>query len=66
MLLFEVLFELTRCPEGPSTLRVASCEQQRNKHTVRYGALGAEVPGHRQEPLTQTSTVALVFIDPKI
>ena len=35
-------------------------ELQRIKDTVRCGALGAEVPGHRQEQLTQTLIVRLL------
>ena len=42
-------------------------ELQRNRDTVRCGALGAEVRGHRQEQLTQTLIVRLLkthFITP--
>ena len=35
-------------------------ELQRYKDTVRCGALGAEVPGHRQQQLMQTLIVCLV------
>ena len=35
-------------------------EQQRNKDTARCAALGAEVPGHRQQQLTQTLIVRLL------
>ena len=34
-------------------------ELQRNKDTVRYGMLGAEVSGHRKEQLRQTLMVRL-------
>ena len=35
-------------------------ELQRYKDTVRCGELGAEVPGHRQQQLTQTLNVRLL------
>ena len=35
-------------------------ELQRYKATVRCAALGAEVPGHRQQQLTQTLIVRLL------
>ena len=35
-------------------------ELQRYKDTVRSAALGAEVPGHRQQQLTQTVIVRLL------
>ena len=44
------LFELTRRPSRAlESLRVLPPELQRYKDTVRCAALGAEVPGHRQE-----------------
>ena len=44
------LFELTQRPSRALTRpRVLLLELQRNKDTVRCGALGTEVPGHRQE-----------------
>ena len=39
---------------------VLQSEQQRNKDTVRCAALGGEVPGHRQQQLTQTLIVRLL------
>ena len=55
----EELFELTR---RPSRALDSSCallpELQRYKDTGRCAALGAEVPGHRQQ-LTQTLIVRL-------
>ena len=51
----EGLFELTRRPSQALDLpRALLPELQRYKDTVRCGALGAEVPGHRQQQLTQT------------
>ena len=54
----EGLFELTRFPsralDSPGMLL------QRNKDTSRCAALGAEVPGHRQEQLMQTFIVRLL------
>ena len=35
-------------------------ELQRNKDTVRCSALDAEVPGHRQQQMTQTLIVLLL------
>ena len=35
-------------------------ELQRNKDTVRCATLGPEVPGHRQEQLTETLIVRLL------
>ena len=60
-LTLEGLFELTQCPSralnSPFALLL---ELQRNKDTVRCAALGAEVPGHRQQQLTQTLIVRLL------
>ena len=57
----EGLFELTRRPsralDSPCALPP---ELQRYKDTVRSAALGAEVPGHRHQQLTQTSIVRLL------
>merc|ERR1719422_1234152 len=57
----EGLFELTRRPSralnSPGALLP---ELQRYKDTVRCAALGAEVPGHRQQQLTQTLIVRLL------
>ena len=54
------LLELTRRPsralESP---RALLSELQRYKDNVRCTALGAEVPGHRQQQLTQTLIVRL-------
>ena len=56
----EGLFELTRCPSRAlDSPRALLPELQRYKSTVRCGALGAEVPGHRQQQLTQTLIVRL-------
>ena len=53
--------QLPRLRLGPST-RLVRCfpELQRYKDTVRCNALGAEVPGHRQQQLTQTLIVRLL------
>ena len=57
----EWLFELTRRPsqalDSPCALLP---EPQRYKDTVRCAALGAEVPGHRQQQLRQTLIVRLL------
>ena len=57
----EGLIELTRRPslafDSPRTLLP---ELQRYNDTVRCAALGAEVPGHRHEKLTQTLIVCLL------
>ena len=55
----EGLLELTpsRALDSPRALLP---ELQRYKDTVRCGALGAEVPGHRQQQLTQTLIVRLL------
>ena len=57
----EGLFELTQCPSralnSPHSLLP---ELQRYKNVVRCGALGAVVPGHRQQHLTQTLIVRLL------
>ena len=51
----EGLFELTRRPSRAlDSLRALLPELQRYKDTVRCAALGAEVPEHHQEQLTQT------------
>ena len=57
---FEGLFELTRRPSRAlDSPRALLLELQRYKDTVRCAALGAEVPGHRQQQLTQTLIVRL-------
>ena len=57
----EGLFELTRRPSRAlDSPRALLPELQRYKDTVRCAALGAEVPGHRQEQLTQTLIVRLL------
>ena len=57
---FEGLFELTRSPLRALNLDAyVASELQRNKDTVGCAALGAEVPGQRQEQLTQTLIVFL-------
>merc|ERR1711923_120706 len=56
----EGLFELTRRPSRAlDSPRGLLPELQRYKDTVRCAALGAEVPGHRQQ-LTQTLIVRLM------
>ena len=51
----EGLFELTWRPsQALDSPRALLPELQRNKDTVRCVELGAKVPGHRQEQLTQT------------
>ena len=51
----EGLFELTRRPSrAPDSPRALLPELQRCKDTVSCDALGEDVPGHRQEQLTQT------------
>ena len=60
-LTLEGLFELTRHPSRALKLSLALLpELQRYKDTVRCGALGAEVPGHCQQQLTQTLIVRLL------
>ena len=59
-LTLEGLFELTRRPSRALDWpRALLPELQRYKDTVRCGALGAKVPGHRQQQLTQTLIVRL-------
>ena len=54
----EGLFELTRCPSGAlDSPRALLLKLQGYKDTVRCTTLGKEVPGHRQEQLTQTLIV---------
>ena len=56
----ERLFELTRRPPRALNLpRALLPELQRCKDAVRCVELGSEVPGHRQEQLTQTLIVRL-------
>ena len=61
-------FELTRRPSRAlDSPRALLPELQRNKVTVKCGQLGAEVPGHRPEQLTQTLFVRWFFcVVPKI
>ena len=57
----EGLFELTRQPSRAlDSPRALLPELQRYKDTVRCAALGAEVPGHCQQQLTQTLIVRLL------
>ena len=49
---------LPATPSSPS--RALLPELQRYKDTVRCALLGAEVPGHRQQQLTQTLIVRLL------
>ena len=57
----EELFELTRRPSRAlDSPRPSLLELQRYKDTVRCVALGAEVPGQRQEQLTQSLIVRLL------
>ena len=54
-------FELTQRPSRAlDSPRALLLELQRNKDTIRCAALGADVPGHRQEQLTQTLMVHLL------
>ena len=54
------LFELTRRPSRAlDSPRALLPELQRYKDTVRCAAVGAEVPGHRQQQLTQTLILCL-------
>ena len=54
-------FELTGRPSRAFNLDAyVALELQRYKDTFRCGALGAEVPGHRQEQLTQTFDMRLL------
>ena len=56
----EGLFELTRRPsQALDSPRALLPELQRYKDTVRCGLLGTEIPGHRQQQLTQTLIVRL-------
>ena len=57
----EGLFELTRRPSRALDLHGSLLpELQRYKDTVRFGALGAKVPGLGQQQLTQTLIVRLL------
>ena len=59
----EELFELIRHPSRSRALdspRALLPELQRYKDSVRCAALGAEVPGYRQQQLTQTLIVRLL------
>ena len=62
IILFRTSQQLPRLGLGPSTRLVRSLlpELQRYKDTARCAALGAEVPGHRQQQLTQTLIVRLL------
>ena len=56
-----LIFELTRCPSWALYLpRALLPELQRDKDTIRCGVLGAGVPGHYREQLTQTLIVRLL------
>ena len=55
--LFELTRRLSRALDSPRALLP---ELQRYKDTVRCAALGAEVPGHCQQQLTQTLIVRLL------
>ena len=57
----EGLFELTQRPSR--SLNLALCiasELHRYKDTVSFAGLGAEVPGHRHQQLTETLIVHLL------
>ena len=57
----EELLEQTRRSSRALNLSAdVASELQRYKDTVRCAALGAEVPGHRQQQLTQTLIVRLL------
>ena len=55
------MFKLIQCHTRAlvDSLRALFPELQRYKDTVRCGPLDVEVPGHRQQQLTQTSIVRL-------
>ena len=55
--LFELTWRLSRALDLPRPLLP---ELQRYKDTVRCAALGAKVPGHRRQQLTQTLIVRLL------
>ena len=56
-----MFFELTRRPSWAlDLLCVLLPELDGNKDTIRCAALGTEVPGHRQQQLTQTLIVRLL------
>ena len=56
-----IIFELTQHPSRALNLDAyVASELQRNKDTVRCDELGAKVPGHRKEQLTQTLIVRLL------
>ena len=48
----EWLFKMTHCISRALNLNTLLRELQRYKDTVRCGALGTEVPGHRRKQLT--------------
>ena len=57
----EEFFELIWCPSRVlNSPRALLPELQRYKDTVRCAELGTEVPGHRQQQLTQTLIVRLL------
>ena len=57
----EGLFELKRRPSRAlDSPRALLPELQKYKDTIRCAALGAEVPGHRQQQLPQTLIVRLL------
>ena len=57
----EGLFELTRRPSRSlHSPRALLPELQRYKDTISCATLSAEVPGHRQQQLTQTLIVRLL------
>ena len=54
----EEFFQLTQCPSRSlNSPRALLLEQQRYMAAVRCAALATEVPGHRQQQLTQTLIV---------
>ena len=55
----ESLFSSVPPSNSLVSVSCVASELQRYKDTVRCVALGAEVPGHRQEQLTQTLIVRL-------
>ena len=58
------LFELTRRPSRALNLDAyVASELQRYKDTIRCDWLGAKVPGHCEEQLTQTLIVCLLKTD---
>ena len=56
----ETLFSSVPPSNSLDSTRALLPELQRYKDTIRCAELGAEVPGHRQQQLTQTLIVRLL------